>query len=310
MSEAAESVGVGSQGWAEGLRRRAKHLVKQLDTGYVELARLLYDVDQVPIEGDPRRAPTYMRWGYNSFSDFVTIDLGMQLRRAQRLRVIGRLLEVELAGLDEVLRQRLINLGWSKVRELARVLLNKHDRKTVREWVDYAETHNFLLVERAVAQAVERMGMRDGEAANDVVEDVVAERDSAANEADREAFQGCGLIKVTDAAAALPKPERTKVFTFACMDESIDLVAAALQRAGELGGAERSKSSRLGLICMDFLATNDWGRPDDPDTRVSYLTKLERLLGLRLVAIDPNTNRVQYGFRALKQLSEGEVEEC
>jgi len=306
MAEAAESIAVGSLHWAEGKRKRAKHLARQLDTGYVEMARLLYWFDQIPVNDDPRRAPTYTRWGYTSFNDFVTIDLGMHVRRAQRLRVIGRMLEVELAGLDVDLRDRLINLGWTKVRELARIFANKHDRRTVEEWVDYSETHNHLLVERAVGRALDRMGEADGEVVDDVGEDVVQDEDAEANEAEREKFLGCGTIKVTDAAAALPKPERTKVFTFTCMDENIDLVLAALERAGELGGMERSKSSRLGLICMDFIACNDWGKAGDPKAKVSYLNKLERLLNMRLVAIDPKRNKVVYGFRALKLLSEGE----
>jgi hypothetical protein len=301
-------IGVGSKQWADKLRKRSKTLVRELDMGYVELAKLLYLAHEIPIDNDPKKPPTYTRWGYETFGQFAQDELGLYRRKAERLRSIGRALEVELAGLDPALKERLTALGWSKLRELVRIFYNKHDRKTVNKWVEFAEEHNWTQTYRAVGKALDKMGVKNGQPVDDVTESVIdedaEEEDGSVLEdaGEDDGYYGAGNMTVKDAADALPQPERTKMFSFMAIDEQIDVIAAALDRAEELGG-ERSKSAKLALICTDFLATNSFGKPDDPKTRVSYLRKLEKLLGIKLVAINEK-NDVFYGFKALKKLSD------
>jgi len=300
-------IGVGSKQWAEKLKKRSKVLTRELDMGYVELAQLLHLAHNVPIDNDPKKPPTYARWDYDSFPEYAERELGLMRRKAERLRSIGRVLDVELAGLDSALKDRLIALGWSKLRELVRIFMNKHDRKTVKKWVEFAEENNFQQLYRAVGKALDKMGVKNGKPVDDVTESVIdedaeEEDGSALEDGEDEGYYGGGSMTVKDAADALPPPERTKMFSFMCIDEQIDVVAAALERAEELGG-ERSKSARMALICTDFLASNSFGKPNDPKTRVSYLRKLEKLLGIKLIAVNEKNN-VFYGFKALKKISD------
>jgi hypothetical protein len=302
-------IGVGSKKWADKLRKRSREIVKQMDVAYVELAELLYLAHDVPVDNDPKGPPTYTRWGYTTFGSYAEDALGLQRRKAERLRSIGRLLNIELAGLNPALKQRLTELGWTKLTELVRIFMNKHDRKTVEKWVEFAEKNTYEQTWRAVGKAIDKMGVKNGEVVDDVTESVIdedaeEEDESVLEDGDEdEGHYGAGRLTVKDAADALPPPERTKMFNFFCTDEQIDVVAAALERAAELGADRASKSMRLSLICTDFLATNTFGKPDDPKARVSYLRKLEKFLGCRLIAVDKD-NDVFYGFKSLKKIAD------
>ena len=309
-------IGVGSKQWADKLRKRSKHLVTLLEAGNVELGIILWQLHNTPVDGDTKKEANYTRWGYSTFGEFVEVDLGMHRRKAERLRRIGSVLEVELSALDEALRDRAKSIGWSKLRELIKIFANKHDRHTVQEWVSFAEQNNYRAVEAAVGMALDKMGLEDGKASDDVVDDLVddsvdpwddsEDADGESDDGD-DAEYGRGRLTVKDAADALPPPERMKVWSFTCLNEQIDMVSAALDRAKELSGSDK-KSHNLSLVCMDFVATNDFGKPDDPKTKHAYLAKLERLLGVKLIAVGKDDNKVFYGFKALKQLADREEE--
>jgi len=303
------SIGVGSKKWADRLKKRSKEIVEQMDVAYVELADLLHLAHDIPVDNDPKGPPTYTRWGYTTFGSYAEGALGLQRRKAERLRSIGRLLNIELAGLDPALKKRLTELGWTKLTELVRILMNKHDRKTVEKWVEFAEENSYEQLWRAVGKALDKMGVKNGEVVDDVTESVVDEDAEEEDESvledsgEDDGFYGAGKMTVKDAADALPSPARTKMFNFMCIDEQIDVVAAALQRAEEMGADNLSKSSRLALICTDFLATNTFGKPHDPKSRVAFLKKLENFLGCKIIAVN-NKADVFYGFKTLKKIAD------
>jgi hypothetical protein len=310
------SIGIGSKRWADQIRKRARDLSKQLDEGYVELAVLLHNVYHVPVDGDRRREAVFRAWGYKSFTQYAEEELNLKRRKADYLRSIGTLLEVNLAGVDPDLRKRLVALGWGKLRELSRLFFNKSDASYVSSWISKCEKMNFPQVQEAVGNALDRMGIRDGEVVEDITEDEeVVDEDSS----DEEDSEESGGEDVEDGDAPsekkgngrakkerLPDPVREKVFTFVCFDEQIDNVVAALDRAEEMiqqkGGMERSKSGRLSLICLDFLATNDFGKKGDPEQMKRYLHKMEVTMGMKLVAV--KDDEVIYGLRTLKKLAE------
>lgn len=70
--------------------------------------------------------------------------------------------------------------------------------------------------------------------------------------------------------------------------DALDNIQAAFARAGELG--PKTLSHQLDLICTDFLATNDFGKPGDPAMLGRFLSKLEVHLGVRLIALDQKTD--------------------
>jgi hypothetical protein len=55
---------------------------------------------------------------------------------------------------------------------------------------------------------------------------------------------------------------------------------------------------------MDFLATNDFGKSNDPDMIRRYLSKLEGLLGCHLVAVSPQREVVYAAPEAVQIVSE------
>jgi hypothetical protein len=72
------------------------------------------------------------------------------------------------------------------------------------------------------------------------------------------------------------------------------IVEQALVRAAEISGSDRD-GENLTMICTDFLATNDFGRPGDPAARARYLVRLATALGVRIVAVDGKTNELVFG---------------
>jgi len=53
------SAAVGSKAWASRLRRRAKELVASLESGYMELARILYQAYDTPVDGDRKQGALF-----------------------------------------------------------------------------------------------------------------------------------------------------------------------------------------------------------------------------------------------------------
>jgi hypothetical protein len=78
-------------------------------------------------------------------------------------------------------------------------------------------------------------------------------------------------------------------------------VGAALQRASQLSGSPKD-GHNLTLICTDFLATNDFLTASG-ETKLRYLAKIEQLLGLRLIVVNPDCSEVLHGMDTLEKLS-------
>ena len=317
----------GSKAWATRVRKRAKQLVKDLDTGYLELARILYDVYDRPIDGDPNRGPIYQSWGFKSFAEWAEEELGLQRRTAERLRAIWYTLEITLAGIDQELKDRLISLGSSKLRELTRVL----DIDNAAAWTDVAEHNSYAKLVKMIQKAKEAAEIKRLE---EEVEQAKAEAEAA--EADAEAAaQGStegdegtsedadgsssssqdiaaigGGVQVEDGASFddplfgsdLPEVEEPTFEHFPLFPEQKLNVLQALQKAGEISGSTK-KGHRLDLICTDFLANNDIVPGKVEENRMRLLAKMERVLGVKIIAIDEQVGEVVYGVNTLDRLA-------
>lgn len=97
--------------------------------------------------------------------------------------------------------------------------------------------------------------------------------------------------------------------TFSFDDDQYENLWAALDRAAQIAGkrnlsqalGERvPKSLLLDMIIVDFLATNDFAKTNDPVNVLRYLQRIERSLGVRLVALDPDTRKVLYGMETVE----------
>ena len=276
----------GSKGWSTKLRRRAKELSAFLENGYMEMAQILYQVYDTPVDNDRRRGALYTAWGYESFAEYAEKELQIDRKRAERLRRIYYVLEVEMRGLDPALKQRIVNLGFCKVRELIRVLTVRN----AAQWVKQAESVTYFTLQAAVTDERRRLGAGDA----------ILEEGEKEGSADADASS-----EATEPMVPLDMPEPLTRETFAFYPAQLENVRLALKHAESLSHSDK-KSHNFDLICTDFLASNDFVAGES-DKRLRYLAKVERMLGLRLVAVDDNGD-VLYGIKTLELAArEGET---
>lgn len=279
MSVVAISDLPGSEEWGTKIRRRARALVKSIDQGYMELAEIIHTVWSTPVNGERHNACVTVSWGYENYVQWAEEELGLHKRKAERLKAIWDHLHVTLGGkLDRRTQKKIIALGWTKVRELIRVI----DEHNAEQWVEMAEHLNYTELCAAIRQAL--TDQEKGAQAAAV----------GTNEEDEEDWRGADPPKDAD---------RFKMIHFNLTPEQKANVELAIERAKQMAESDRPGHC-LDLICTDFLATNDFRKADDSDTPLRFLAKFERLLGKRLVVIDPNNWVIEYGLDALERAGE------
>ena len=262
----------GSEEWAARVRRRAQNLNAALETGYMELASLLYLIYDTPIDGKPENPPVFRAWGYESWEEWVDKELNLKPEKARYLRRIHYVLNVELKGLPPATLGRLAKLGLSKVGKLLRVLTVSNAER----WCDMAAGLSNRELDHAIQDSLQEAEKRFAEA--------------AMTGGDEEAVQPEPL-----------QPQAVKWRSFALFTEQQDTVGDALKRAMELSNSTKP-SHNLTLICMDFLANNDFRYANDAEMQMRYLAKLEALFGKKLVLVDPVSKEVEYGMESLQML--------
>jgi hypothetical protein len=81
-------------------------------------------------------------------------------------------------------------------------------------------------------------------------------------------------------------------------------VSAAIDRASELIGADPEKGigPKFDLICSDFLATNSF-MANGRENIAYFMQKFERLLGVKLIAIDVREKQILWGQEAVEEIT-------
>lgn len=302
------STGRGSEEWAKKVRSETKSLSKQIDKAYIELAEMLYTIFDTPAHGDGVHPPIFTAfWGYSSFPEYVQEELGIHPKRAQRLIRIWYKLGIQLGDLDKDLKKRIAALGFSKVRELVRVLTYKN----ASAWVDKAEQLSYLklckLIEKYISERdrrdAERMAQEQINGSNPTPQTPGILHDPAASDLDPVAVAPVEYDELEDLPVADIKPEETIRKTFEFYPDQMATVEQALQRSAQLSNSDK-RSHNLSLICLDFLATNDFAKADEAQ-RLRFLQKFEKLLGFKLIIVDPSADEVVYGIDTLTKLANG-----
>lgn len=270
----------GSEAWGSKIRKRARALVKIIDQGYMELAEILHTVWATTINNETHNACVTVAWGYEDYVQWGEEELGLHKRKIERLKAIWHHFHITLGGkLDRQTRKKIIALGWTKVRELIRVI----DADNAEQWVEVAEHLNYDELCEAIRRALESREKHDQ-----------ARAVGTADDDDDDEFKGA------------PPPDdaaRFKKMWFNLTPEQKANIEMAIGRAKQLANSDRPGHC-LDLICTDFLATNDFRKADDPDTPLRFLAKFERLMGKRLVVIDATTWVIEYGMEALSKAAE------
>jgi len=305
---------VATKGHSKKLRERVRDAAERVNTDYVDLALLLVEVWDTPSE-DNNSLPIYTSWGYATFHDYAEQELGLARRKAEHLRHIGVCLQGDLAALDSSLRSRLLKLGWSKVRELVRVLTVKNAKK----WLDMAEALNYqeLLLtvqafkkkQEAAEIEAEQGGDKTALPSPSTVYAEVASSGKPKNVFAKPKFQAPPedasetLDDSDDGPPTIPAVPKLFRKDFSLYAEQAEVVNMALERASQL--AESDKPSHLlTLICIDFLATQDL-KPDE-EQKLRWLARIEHATGLRLVAFDAAYEFV-YGLNTLEKIQKNVV---
>ena len=300
---------VGTEKWSQKIREAAKSLAGQLDEGYMEMAHLLWQIYDTPIEGDEARGPIYTQWGYGSFAEYVQEELGIHKKRAQRLRAVWFNLEIRLKDqIDPDVKKRLVRLGFSKVRELIRVI----SPKNVEKWVEKGEELSYPKLCKAIQQykdAAEKRQLRREAEANG--EEYLKEGDSEVP-LNRGGGGGGGDPKPVDSqigGVPLDEPEVPDLTdeaihrrNYLLYTEQAEMLDAAIERAGQISDSS-VKSNNLHLIAVDFLAHNDFGKATR-EQKLRYVAQIERILGFKFVVFDGDD--VIYGLKKLEQAAEAE----
>ena len=323
---------VGSEKWAHGLRQKAKELAGHLDVGYMQLAKILYDLYDVPVDGNPTNGPWLRAWGFNDIGEFAEAELSIEKRKAQYLRNIYYRLEVELRDLDDILRKKIVSLGWSKVRLLVRVLTLSN----AAEWEAIAAKSNYSNLEASVklytrslekAYAAQEKGDTFTVPAPELVvreksppalstfADLAAQASSEFTSNIPTPTTLAANILLNPASsipvAPLDLPKRFLSTTspdgevfhkrfFSVPHEMCEIVDMALERAKELSKSD-SPSHNLGIVCQDYLSTNAFGK-GDRDQMLRFLIKYESLLKVKIVILDADGTPM-YGISHLEDLA-------
>jgi hypothetical protein len=132
--EAAESIGVGSEGWVLAHEALSK----------LRLKRAALDAEEGALLLRAFRAATHVYFGYASFGEYIERLFGLRRRTTEEKLRVAEALE-ELPELAQALRSGQLN--WSAVRELSRVAAPE----TEREWIAMARRGTVREVERMVS---------------------------------------------------------------------------------------------------------------------------------------------------------------
>ena len=296
---------------ATRLRKEAKELSAHLDTGYMDLGRILYQVYDTKIDGDQKKLPIFRDWGFETFGSWVEAELSLNVRKAERLRGIFFKLEIELKTLDPEIKKRIVKLGWSKADQLQRALTARN----AAEWIERAEKMSYPELQATVSLYLEAREKKRAEKAAEASPETatlpLADQPLEMNkvpETMTSTKEKKHLPEVLQAAvdaeaedAAIPEADSFRWENFMLAQGQRDTVKQALERSKQITGSEK-KGHQLEMIALDFLATNDFLKGGS-DQLKRFFSKYEKLLGYRFIVVDPTSNDVFYGIDTLERLS-------
>jgi len=299
---------VGSKAWAKKIRDRAKELSSQLDTGYMEMAQILWTVYDMTLKGDITQRALFKSWGYETFADYTEKELNLHRRKAERLRAIWFILKVQLAAMPEPDRKRIIALGWSKVREMIRVLTLGNAKK----WIKLAEQASYPELYEAIQDFLKKKeagkvqhALEGGKAPKEPEPNFDKLPVSSFDPADYQT----GPKAVTEPLPPTfpedngddvpPQPDKLFWKHFYLYPDQMDIVNQALERSAELSESNKP-GHNLSLICTEFLATNDFTTASRKQ-QLKFLANLEKSMGVKLIVADQEDDLI-YGIENLQGL--------
>jgi hypothetical protein len=285
------------------MRERARDLVVKIDSGFMELGKLIYLI--FTARKDPSLPSLWVEWGYKDWDDYCSRELQMSGRKADYLKSIYHKLEVELVGLRAEVRIAFCALGWNKCRLLVRVITERN----ILEWMEKARAATGVQLELMVQDYSKELAAykeRQERAGWDAVEADPEEKEKRAlRETAAENFDPPEELtpSADEAPPKIPEVVDLVKKVFMLHGEQEKVLDSALRRAGVATGSNKD-SERLTVICEEYLANADMLR--GARAKVEILTRMARIMGVRLVIVDENTD-VIHGMDLMVEVARRQV---
>jgi hypothetical protein len=290
----------GSKAWCKWIRAHAKELALSIDSNYKGLAKDLYDIYDTPIDGDRANPPVYTAWGFNTFRDYAEQELNLHYKKAESLRTISYWREIDLENIDPALGKRLDALEWTKLRVLKRIVTLSN----AKHYIERAESMNYQSLEAYVKRKIDQQE-------DEAIEREIRKKGDPVEKSNKLAAEKTeDELEEEEAEESAPPakkeydwdhPDYFTSKSFAFLPDQLETVKQALKRASELSNSV-SGGQNLALICLDYLATNDFLKASE-EQRLRYVAKLEKLMGYKLIVVDPKTKDVLYGLGTLEKVA-------
>ena len=263
------------------LRSRAKSLRWEIEDNYWELGKCLWEVyDGVPggyqamMKGDgakQAREGLFAKWGFKSFENYAEAELGLRKRTAQNIRYAYYWFEVQEKLPAKVLTE-LKKVGRSRVY----ILAGFARKDSINLWIEKAKSCTFEELKKSITSA---KAVKAGKNVDD---------------------EEVNSLSGSEDGSGAPPPEQTHTVQTSLYDDQNKIYESAIARAKGISKSDKT-GHNLVLICQDFLANNEFGDSPKKDIK-GYLSKQERLIGLKLIAIDPATGSPKFGKEILWML--------
>jgi hypothetical protein len=280
------------------IRSEAKTLVREISHKYWDLGRVLFDVyDGVPggyralMSGQgsmQQRSALFKKWGYKDFGEYCDKEVGIQKRTGENLKYAYYWFAEQQKLPPEVINE-LITIGRSKVYLLSGIAT----RDSIGIWIEKAKELTFEELKLAV-KAAKSVGAAKNVDTEEKDQGTFFDDDAPSG------GKGDGGGGSSSGAKPLQKPEEFHQVYAQMADSQYETWQQAFKKAQSLSNSEKV-GHNLELICQDFLANNDFSKIKDKD-RSAYIAKMERRLGVLMIAIDPNTGKPVHGRDLLHRM--------
>lgn len=292
---AATSITTSAEAAAE-TRSRLKELRQRMDMAYFETGFLLLRVtDQL----------LFKRWGYDTFKAYVETELGFKEMKARYLVQIWRVFGEQIR--DQYVTARILEMGWGKAKELARVC----GPENARWWVDHVAGMNIEAVEQSVRAAIRDKNVEvERLAAASLTPDGVAPRNDLILARAREelaaiemtqsggVYEPVALPQVPDLSVPDPVSDESWIEVRIRMTHEHKLnLFSAVALAKDI--ASTSNTS----VALDLIATAFRSMEGGSRSIVDVLALMERAWGLKIIAFRPKQQDVVYGHDYFAELA-------
>lgn len=259
-----------SESQKELLREETRKLSEAGDAAYITMAGNLHTI---------RRGKLYKGWGHDRFGDYIEIELGVSLRKAEYLVQIWDYYVEKIGGGSKRILDQVKSLGLTKLKECINVITEDNALK-VMDKVQGLSVRKVAEIRKEIAicdhldkPADDQTALQDSDEYDDIKSDIQHR------------------------------------MSFKLYPDQFKSVADALDLAGSIGNS-KCKNTQLRYVSEEFLSTH--ASDSVEDIKVDACAKFEKKYGVLIMAVDAVDGTILYGDdleEKLAQLTGSDEEE-